>query len=653
MTTVTGLTAERMLAIEAAAARNIRGAEGHIGRFDGDSRCNPSLDHTPRQADRWTSRVAHNLGQMQQRNYGIGGSSVLGEGGDQPLPRALAHIMGVYGPGYAYTSATTQRQFRASLACLIDAYNTLWKWPIGSNPRMYDTFEKCVETWARLQRAAWAFPVGTAIKAPHWTFGAGWAEGALNANYGVGPTSRVEATGDGTFSFNMGASGAGTWRGGKLSPIVRARKDIDDSPNWSCRISASRPGQNYGVVFDNTGNTPGLPGLGVDGGAAFTSFTLDTPVGSNETITFTVDQIVGQCTIMGAILETEEDDVPSPVVLLLNQPHLIVSPNGSHPEITNETIDIINERLEIVAAKFEDERVAVVDLTEVINGQSLNGSRWFKDDVHYSNLGHAVIAKQVLIKVAAIGLEDTHAKADLTSLGAPNWCAVEGEAVWDRTGNKLWICKDDPLLSAPDSDFTKQWRIASGAVLPSSAFVSPLAAKLGVMLISVTKANLITALVPIGVRLEIERDGFLRDIAFDVGTASGNMSVEVYDTGDAAGGGTRTKLWASGSVSMTGMPSSYNLIDPGATAIPVKRGQHIDVLLTADNTTATFLRATTAGNAMRVPDASLVVPGGALAKLAFKYPAVADLVAATAPTTVTEANVLAQDTVPYISARVA
>lgn len=621
----------------------------------GDSRVNPSLLHTKDMQDRWASRLARELG-MQLRNLGVGGSSILGESGTEPLPRMLAYLMGVHGPGYDYTLADTTRQPPPALITLYDAYNTLFKWDFTANPAFWDTAENCYETFCRLARSDYFFPVGTTIAAPHWSFGAGWSVGALNTNYGVGPTNRVAASGDGSFTFDLGALGGGNWPGGDLTVIVRARKDIDDSPNWRCRIRAKIGAGAYIATYDSTGGTPGVPALGVDGGAALTSFVVPIPAGTTGLVTFDVDSIVGQCTIMGAALEIgDKADWPSPVVTLAQQPHIIASPDGTHPQITNAVVDQLNALLADVASRFPDGRVGVVELPSVIDGQAAGGDRWFKDNVHHSNLGNAVIAREHASAISVLGLSPTHSAADLTCVGTPTWVSYPGDAVWDRVARHWWYMLDDPELAVSGVN-RKVWTADSIRNIPSSAITPPVASKLGLLLLQSAKAALGAALTPYGVRIEAERDGDLRHIAFNIGTLSGSVAVMVYDTGDAQGGaiGTRTKLWASGSVLMSGMTAGqWGTIDPGAGVIPVKAGQHLDILLASSDTGSSFLRASVGGNSLTIPTVHLPVPGGAAPKLGFKYPVVADLAAATAPDTVVAGNVTGQDVVPYLSASVA
>jgi hypothetical protein len=76
--------------------------------------------------------------------------------------------------------------------------------------------------------------------------------------------------------------------------------------------------------------------------------------------------------------------------------------------------------------------------------------------------------------------------------------------------------------------------------------------------------------------------GTIKDLYIDVGTSSGNISVAIYDTKPT----TRTQLWTSGAIACpaTGW---QKIADPNIT---VDEGQQLLVVITADNTTATFLR---------------------------------------------------------------
>lgn len=113
-------------------------------------------------------------------------------------------------------------------------------------------------------------------------------------------------------------------------------------------------------------------------------------------------------------------------------------------------------------------------------------------------------------------------------------------------------------------------------------------------------------------RFVMPRAGTLAGIALWVGTSSGNYDLGVYDTGDASAGN-RTRLFSTGS---TAVPAGNGWREMATPALAVTRGQHLDVMFTVDNTTATFGRQAPGASGMSTLPASFAVAaGGATTKL--------------------------------------
>lgn len=143
----------------------------------------------------------------------------------------------------------------------------------------------------------------------------------------------------------------------------------------------------------------------------------------------------------------------------------------------------------------------------------------------------------------------------------------------------------------------------------------------------------------------VPKSGKLRDLAVYVGTSSGNMIVAAYDTGDASAG-SRTKLWDSGSVAV-GTANAWQIA--GDPNIQVTKGQHLDLLLVADNATATFGRqAIAAGGTAQIPVGYGDAPGGASSK----YNATVTLGSFAAPATIAEASISTNGTVVFVVGRI-
>lgn len=114
-----------------------------------------------------------------------------------------------------------------------------------------------------------------------------------------------------------------------------------------------------------------------------------------------------------------------------------------------------------------------------------------------------------------------------------------------------------------------------------------------------------------GVRCIVPRTGTLRDLSVLIATSSGNIDVGVYD--DTAT--TRNRLWSSGSTASPG--TGWRTI--GDPQISVVAGQHIDLVIAADNATAAFGRFSM-GTLIPgdLPSGFFVSPNGASPKLSWE-----------------------------------
>lgn len=107
-----------------------------------------------------------------------------------------------------------------------------------------------------------------------------------------------------------------------------------------------------------------------------------------------------------------------------------------------------------------------------------------------------------------------------------------------------------------------------------------------------------------GGRVRIPRTATLHDLAIQVGNSSGNVSVSVFDVG-AAAAGKRTRLWTTGAIAC---PAAGPLTVVGDPALPVTEGEYLELWLSVDNATATFVRA--AVGAIAFPSSYPAPPGG-------------------------------------------
>lgn len=95
------------------------------------------------------------------------------------------------------------------------------------------------------------------------------------------------------------------------------------------------------------------------------------------------------------------------------------------------------------------------------------------------------------------------------------------------------------------------------------------------------------------VRVTIPKSGTLHDLAIFPTTSSGNVDVGVYDTGDASSGN-RTRLYHSGSVACAAANAWQVVGDPNLVVV---KGQQVDICLSCDNNTASFLATAALSNA--------------------------------------------------------
>lgn len=91
-----------------------------------------------------------------------------------------------------------------------------------------------------------------------------------------------------------------------------------------------------------------------------------------------------------------------------------------------------------------------------------------------------------------------------------------------------------------------------------------------------------------GCRYVVPKTGTLHDLAIYVGTSSGNIEVGILDTTAT----TRNRLYTTGSIAA---PAGNSWRVVGDPALSVTQGDHIDLYMSADNTTVTVMRTQTGG----------------------------------------------------------
>jgi hypothetical protein len=150
-----------------------------------------------------------------------------------------------------------------------------------------------------------------------------------------------------------------------------------------------------------------------------------------------------------------------------------------------------------------------------------------------------------------------------------------------------------------------------------------------------------------GCRVAIPVTGTLHDLTVLMITASGNLRVGVYDTGDASAGN-RSLLYGSGSVAAVGVAALQTVADPN---IAVTAGQHLDFVVLPDNNTMVLGKGPTqaAPTVNTMPASFLPVSGGASPKLNWTF----GFTYAALPATISEANCAASSAAIWIGGRIA
>lgn len=102
-----------------------------------------------------------------------------------------------------------------------------------------------------------------------------------------------------------------------------------------------------------------------------------------------------------------------------------------------------------------------------------------------------------------------------------------------------------------------------------------------------------------GSRIYIPVDGTLTEIGVYVNNSAGNVSLAVYDTSVT----TRNRLAATGSIPCT----ATNTYTTGSISLPVRAGDHIDVVVTGDDAAFAFPVTSSARNGIAALPASCLV----------------------------------------------
>lgn len=188
---------------------------------------------------------------------------------------------------------------------------------------------------------------------------------------------------------------------------------------------------------------------------------------------------------------------------------------------------------------------------------------------------------------------------------------------------------------------------------PTGQTLGGLVLPLGVGPLQIAQTTTLTSLSPHGVRAFVPLTATMHDFALYMGALTGNISVAIYDCGQATPD-VYTHLWDSGSVATSGLTANaWNIIaDP---ALAVTAGEQLIFLVSTDNGTVSFGRMGTglvAAAQAQLPSTYLTsAAGGTLPKQAVLIPSLSSV--ANWPSTISEANMSVATAPPIPMARVA
>lgn len=145
----------------------------------------------------------------------------------------------------------------------------------------------------------------------------------------------------------------------------------------------------------------------------------------------------------------------------------------------------------------------------------------------------------------------------------------------------------------------------TGADASASGDGSPIAAPLGIPISSIIAGaayGMGSTNDGHGHRYVIPKTGTLHDVAIWINTASGNIDVGIFDTSS----GTRNRLWHSGSIAC---PTAGSWVVVGDPALSVTKGDQIDIVVSADNTSVQFSCFRWSSNGLLTPPSGYLAGG--------------------------------------------
>lgn len=147
-------------------------------------------------------------------------------------------------------------------------------------------------------------------------------------------------------------------------------------------------------------------------------------------------------------------------------------------------------------------------------------------------------------------------------------------------------------------------------------------------------------------RAVVPKTGNLRDLSVYMGATSGNVRGAVYDSGEAAGSGTITRLW-DGSSTAAGTANNWQAL--GDPNLAVVQGQQVVLAFMADNATATWGSNGFPNAAFSTMPVSFLASGNSISQKIVSH---ADQGSFTTPTTIAYSGTANQQRMFAIVARI-
>lgn len=363
-------------------------------------------------SNRWSTKVAAGLGNAFERNWGVGGTTLMSDSATQGWPLALNH---------AYTQLPNTlpdkdnqkpwRQVATLLHGVNDGINA------GSDPNFRETWKACQRAWTDLMRADFYYDAQQA----KFSYSASWSNAAANTSWGNVPF-KTRGASSGTITFNYADT---NWPGGYVDFYFKIRA----SNASQCAVDLSIGGVSIGTL-DATS-------LGV-----ITWYTLVrargfVPAGNNNVLATVSSVGAGGVAFMGASMELSNE---TPLCVVVGTNATPQMPWSGSSDFTTTVKNNLNTDMQTVVAEYD--RCVFVPVADVLelNGNGLGDPLLHVDDIHWNETGNDVVARRWLSTVRSYGIPQGAllSSGSRAWAGVPPWSGPDGQVVLNTTDSRLY-----------------------------------------------------------------------------------------------------------------------------------------------------------------------------------------------------------------------